>query len=163
MGFAGRIATIAAVAAVAGLMLVPAGPIKAAMKGEAAIKARQDAMKQNGKNFKAIQGFVKYGRGSAADVAMHASSIAMEAKKIPSFFPKGSGRGDFSDKQTRALPAIWKDWKGFEKASANLGAAAEKLATVAKSGDKDAIGKQAAAMGKTCGGCHKAYRGAKAD
>ena len=159
MGFTARLGTIAVTAAVAGLMLASSGPIKAALMGEAAIKARVSAMKDNGKNMKAIQGFVKEGKGSAADVAKHASAVAATAKKIPGLFPKGSGRGDFSDKETRALPVIWTDWAGFEKASKTLETAAEKLATVAKAGDKDAIGKQVAEVGKACGGCHKAFRG----
>jgi len=159
MGFTARFGTIAVVAAVAGLVLASSGPIKAALMGEAAIKARVAAMKDNGKNVKAIQGFLKEGKGTAADVAKHATAIAATAKKIPSLFPKGSGRGDLSDKQTRALPAIWTDWAGFEKHAGALQTAAEKLATVAKAGDKDAIGKQVAEVGKACGGCHKAFRG----
>lgn len=159
MGFAGRIATVAAVAAVAGLVLASAGPIKAAMTGEAAIKARQAAMKDNGKNLKVIQGFVKNGKGTAADVAKHAAGIAATAKKLPGLFPKGSGRGAFSDKQTRALPVIWTDWKGFEKDAHGLRTAAEQLEKVAKAGDKDAIAKAAGGVLKACGGCHKAYRG----
>ncbi len=163
MGFAGRIATVAAVIAVAGLALASAEPIKAAMTGEAAIKARVHLMKENGKNMKAIQGFVKSGKGTAAEVAKHAAGIAADAKKIPSLFPKDTGRGHFTDKQTRALPAIWTDWKGFEKDSHALMVAAEHLEKVAKAGDKDAIAKAAGGVGKACGACHKAYRGPEVD
>ena len=163
MGFSGKIASIAAVAAVAGLVLASSGPIKAAMTGEAAIKARVAAMKDNGKNMKVIQGFVKNGKGTAADVAKHAAAIVATSKKIPGLFPKDTGRGHFTDKQTRALPVIWTDWKGFEKDAHALTAAAENLEKVAKAGDKDAIAKAAGGVGKACGACHKAYRGPDVD
>ena len=39
---------------------------------------------------------------------------AESSKKIPSLFPKGTGRGDFPDKTTRALPKIWEDMAGFQ-------------------------------------------------
>jgi cytochrome c556 len=163
MGTRGRLVVAVASAAVAGLALISAGTIHAALTGEAAIKARQDAMKANSKHMKVIQAFVKDGKGSAADVAKSAKEIAETSKKIPSLFPKGSGRGDFPDKTTRALPTIWKDWAGFEKAASTTAAAAEKLATVAKAGDKDAIKKQVAVLSKDgCGACHKTYRGEKA-
>lgn len=162
MGTRGRILVVAC-AAVAGLALMSSETIHAALTGEAAIKARQDAMKSNSKDMKVIQAFVKDGKGSAADVAKSATSIAESSKKIPSLFPKGSGRGDFPDKVTRALPAIWKDMAGFEKAANTTVAEAQKLATVAKAGDKDAIAKQVAVLNKEgCGGCHTNYRGEKA-
>ncbi|MGH6913072.1 MAG: c-type cytochrome [Geminicoccales bacterium] len=153
---------MAAFAAVAGIALRASETIDAALTGEAAIKARKEAMKANSKDNKVIQAFVKDGKGSAADVVKAATDIAESSKKIPSLFPKGTGRGDFPDKTTRALPAIWKDWSGFEKAADTVVAEAEKLAAVAKEGDKDAIAKQAAALSKNgCGGCHKTYRGEK--
>lgn len=159
MGTRGRILAVAC-AAVAGLALMSSETIHAALTGEAAIKARQDAMKSNSSDMKVIQAFVKDGKGSAADVAKSATAIAGISKKIPSLFPKGSGRGDFPDKATRALPAIWKDMAGFEKAAATTAAEAQKLATVAKAGDKDAIAKQVAVLNKDgCGACHTTYRG----
>lgn len=161
MGTRGRI-LIVACAAVAGFALMSSETIHAALTGEAAIKARKEAMKANSKDNKIIQAFVKDGKGSAADVAKAATEIAESSKKIPSLFPKGTGRGDFPDKTTRALPKIWEDMAGFEKAVDTMVAEAEKLATVAKAGDKDAIAKQAAALSKNgCGGCHKTYRGEK--
>lgn len=163
MGTRARFVAVAACAAVAGLALLSSETIDAAMTGEAAIKARQAAMKSNSKDMKVIQAFVKDGKGTAADVAKSATEIATTSEKIPSLFPKGSGRGDFPDKTTRALPKIWQDMAGFEKATAVNVAEAKKLATVAKAGDKDAIAKQVAALSKNgCGGCHKTYRGEKA-
>jgi cytochrome c556 len=160
MGFKARLGILAAVAAVTGMVLASTGTIEAALMGEAAIKARKDAMKSNSNDMKAIQAFVKDGKGSAADVAKAATSIAETTKKLGEMFPKGTGRGDVSDKETRALPAIWKDMDGFKKVAARTVTEAEKLTTTAKGGDKDAIGKQVAVLNKEgCGACHTAYRG----
>jgi cytochrome c556 len=159
MGFTARIGAVAAVAAVAGLVLMSSGTIDAALMGDAAIKARKDAMKSFSANNKVIQAFVKDGKGTTADVADKATAIAATAKQIPELFPKGSGRGDFPDKVTRALPAIWTDMAGFDKNAKALVAESAKLAGIAKAGDKAAITKQVAEVGKVCGACHKAYRG----
>jgi cytochrome c556 len=160
MGFSAKFGVVAIAAVAAGAALFSADSISAAMTGKAAIEARQDAMKSLGKDNKAVQGFVKDGKGSAADVEKAAMSMAAAAKKLPSLFPKGSGRGDFSDKETRADPKIWSDWAGFEKAAGVLAAESTKLAAVAKTGDKGAIAKQVGKLG--CGGCHDTYRGEKA-
>ncbi len=56
----------------------------------------------------AIKANAKAG-GSVATVAKHAKALNATSKQMLALFPKGSGRGDFSDKQTRALPAVWKD------------------------------------------------------
>ncbi len=129
----------------------------------AAIKDRQALMQTILKNWKPIKAFAKSGAGSNADVVKHAKAINATTDQMLAVFPKGSGRGDFSDKQTRALPAIWKNWEGFKKANQTLSNESAKLASIAASGDKQAIAKQVGAMGKLgCGGCHKPFRGAKA-
>jgi len=162
MGISARLGVVAIAVAVAGAALLSSETISAAMMGAEAIKARQDAMKDISKNNKVVQAFVKDGKGSAADVEKAAKAIAATAKQIPDLFPKGSGRGDFSDKETRALPKIWSDWPGFESASTVLVTESEKLAEIAAAGDKDMIATQATKMGKAgCGGCHDTYRGEK--
>src|SRR3546814_12323360 len=65
-------------------------------------------------------------------------------------FPQGSGEG-----KTDAKPEIWTDWAKFENAAAGVGAAAEKLALVAKSGDTGATADAMKALGGACGTCHK--------
>ena len=133
-----------------------------AADGKAAIEQRRALMKSISKDFKPIKAFVKSGKGSAADVAKYAKAINASTGKVLALFPKGTGRGDFSDKETRALPAIWKDWAGFEKANKALADESAKLASIAGGGDQKAIAKQVGVMGKLgCGGCHKPFRGAK--
>ncbi len=114
------------------------------------------------KNFKPIKAYPKSGKGSAADVEKHAKAINATTDQMLALFPKGSGRGDYPAKQTRALSKIWNDWNGFKKANRALANESAKLASIAASGDKQAIAKQFAAMGKLgCGGCHKPFRGKK--
>lgn len=162
MGISAKLGVFAIVATVAGAALFSADSISAAMMGEEAIKARKDAMKSISKDLKTIRAYVKDGKGSTQDVEEKAAAIAAIAKKIPSLFPKGSGRGDFSDKETRALPKIWSDWAGFEKAAMALETEAGKLAGVAEGGDKKMITDQTGKLGKAgCGGCHKVFRGEK--
>lgn len=163
MGISVRMGVIAAVAMAAGIASVPSGTLDAAMKTEDVLKARHEAMKSLSADMKEIRAFVKDGKGTTATVADKAREIAATAKQLPAMFPKGTGRGDLSDKETRALPAIWSDWPGFENASTILVVEAGKLAEFAKAGEMNIIAEQYAVLGKEgCGGCHKAYRGAKA-
>jgi len=163
MGISAKLGIAAVVVAVAGAALFSADTTNAAMTVWAAIKERQAAMKSISKDWKVIQAFVKDGEGTAADVAAKAEAIAATSKQIPALFPKGSGRGDFSDKETRAEPKIWSDWAGFENAATVMVTQSTKLAELAKTGDAALIKEQAGQTGKLgCGGCHKAYRGAKA-
>lgn len=134
-------------AAVGAVILATAGGAMAA--GE--IAARQEAMKGVGGAMKAIKAAVEGNK--AADAAEPAMKIAATMQKVPSLFPKGSDAGE-----TDAKPEIWADWAAFEKAAADAGAAAEKLAGVAKSGDAAATGEAMKALGGACGACHKPFR-----
>ncbi len=162
MRLASKLASVVAVAAVVAPLALSTASLNAA-EGEAAIKARIDLMKKDVlNNWKPIKAYAKSGAGSPADVSRHAKALGAAATKIPPLFPKGTGRGDYPDTVTRALPEIWKDWKGFEKATQNLVDQSAALAKVADGGDKDAIVKQIGMTGKIgCGGCHKPFRGAK--
>lgn len=162
MRLASKLASVLVVAAVAAPWAFSTASLNAA-EGEAAIKARIDLMKKDVlDNWKPIKAYAKSGKGSPADVSRHAKALGAAAKKIPPLFPKGTGRGDYPDTVTRALPDIWKDWKGFEKATQDLVDQSAALAKVADGGNKDAIVKQIGMTGKIgCGGCHKPFRGAK--
>jgi len=150
------------VAATAVIVLAASAAVVTAMTVKEAVKARGDAMGSMSADMKAINAFIKDGKGTSATVADKAAAIASTAKQIPGLFPKGSGRGDLSDKETRALPAIWSNRAGFEKAAQHLVDEAGKLAEVAKGGDKTQLAAQFGAIGKgACGACHKAFRGAK--
>jgi cytochrome c556 len=85
--------------------------------------------------------------------AGHATSVAAIGKIAGDLFPDGSDMGE-----TRALPAIWEQSDKFAQAVQAFQAQSAKLAEVAASGDRGALGAQLGAVGKTCGGCHKPFR-----
>ena len=113
------------------------------------LKDRSAAMKSISKASKAIKKAAK--GGMAADAQKQAAIIVAVSDKMESLFPKGSGAG-YGEK-TRAKPDIWTDWAKFQKANAAMKSVAMKVA----GGDMSA----AADIGKTCGGCHKPFRGPK--
>lgn len=83
-----------------------------------------------------------------------AKGLVAWSKVIPTEFPAGTESGH----ETKAKPEIWSDAAGFAKAAAGLQEAATKLVTLAEADDKAGFAEQFEAMGKTCGGCHRAYR-----
>lgn len=155
------------VLAIAAVLILATGS-PAAANGEAIIKARVDFMKNDiGKNWDVLANYAKKGTGSLTDVEKSANALTAAAKKIPEHFPKGTGRGDYPAKLTRALPEIWMDWDGFKKSAEMLSKGSAKLATLAKAGDKDAVVAMIGKAGKYsktkigCSGCHKDFRGAR--
>ena len=133
------------------------------------VKVRRAIMKENSIHLKSVKKFLKGGKtkkaiaraGTAADMELRGMAIAANADKIPSLFVKGTSLKDKPGK-TRAKPAIWSDWKGFQAAAAKLKVLAVKFQKAAASGDKAAIKTASATMGKQgCGGCHKSFRGPK--
>jgi cytochrome c556 len=123
------------------------GVVKARVANFRAISKAHKAMKKAGK------------AGNAKAVAAAANEIASRAGKITGLFPKSTSRAKLSKKATRAKAAIWKDWPKFVAAAGNLKNAAVAVAAAAKAGDAKAGAK---GIGKTCGGCHKPFRGKKA-
>ena len=122
---------------------------------ENVIKYRKAVMKAIGGHMASIAGVVK-GEVSYSDhVAVHANSINAMSKTVTAVFPKGTDNGSY---KTAALPKIWEDWAGFEKAAQALDTASADLASVAASGDKQKIAAAFGNLGKACGGCHKPYR-----
>lgn len=139
-----------------------------AASGQEVIKTRIDFMKSELEDhWKPLAAYAKAGQGSLADVEKNARALAQAAKKIPAHFPKDTGRGNYPDDVTRALPAIWTDWDGFEKEVQRLVNGSEKLASLAKEGNKDAVVTMIGTSGSYartqigCAECHKAFRGAR--
>jgi cytochrome c556 len=63
------------------------------------------------------------------------------------------------DGKTEAKMAIWEKPEDFKKVLMSFVAEADKLAEVAKGGDKGAIGAQLGALGKNgCKACHDGFR-----
>jgi cytochrome c556 len=125
-----------------------------------AIDARRAIMKSNGKNMRVVVGFMKKGVGTTADVAVAARNIASNLSRFPNNFPKGTAQGTGAG-NTRAKAEIWGNWSRFTGGAARVAKLALDLSLAAETGDKGAIGAARGALGKGCGGCHKAWRGPK--
>ena len=93
-------------------------------------------------------------KGDVKTLEKPAAAIARWIKQFPTQFPPDSDKGH----NTKALPAIWSDPAGFRGAADNLAAAATKLATLAKTGDAEAVAAQVKAVADACDACHKKYR-----
>jgi cytochrome c556 len=73
---------------------------------------------------------------------------------FPSTFPAGSDKGN----NTKALPVIWTDMAGFQKAANDMAEATDKLAQLAKADDADGVTAQVKVVGEACAACHRTYR-----
>lgn len=118
------------------------------------IQKRQDAMKGNSANAKAIKAAVE--AKDYATVETKAKDIMGTADKIVSLFPAGSTKG-----KTKATGAIWEKSDDFAKAAKNLSKSAAELAAAAKSGDDAAVNTKVKALGEACNSCHKQFRAEK--
>ena len=118
------------------------------------LQKRQDAMKGNSAQAKAIKGAVE--TKDYATVEAKAKDIGGTADKIVSLFPKGSTTG-----KTKAKPEIWEKPDDFSKAAKNLNKAASELASAAKAGNADDVDVKVKALGEACNSCHKQFRAEK--
>jgi cytochrome c556 len=117
------------------------------------IETRQAGQDLLAGDFSGIRAVVA-AKGDVKTLENPAKAMARWIKQFPSQFPKGSEQGH----DTKALPAIWSDMAGFEKASADFAEASDKLAQLAKAGDTDGVTAQVKVVGDSCGACHRAYR-----
>lgn len=117
------------------------------------IAARQAGYKHIGEIDKAMKAAVNDG-SDISGFAGPAREIAAWGRKLVGLFPPGTEQGH----ETKARPEIWGDRDGFDADAAALVTEADKLATVAATGDKAAFAAQWKAMGGACGTCHRSYR-----
>ncbi len=116
------------------------------------IAQRKDNRKQTAAAMRAIKGIVD-AKGPTAGAVEQAAKLKTLETAFVKMFPAGSDKGE-----TRALPAIWTDWAGFEAASKNADMAYDKLATAAGSGNAEALATAFADTGKACGACHQKFQ-----
>ena len=83
-----------------------------------------------------------------------AKALSAWGHVIPAMFPDGTQAGH----DTHALPAVWSDRAGFEKAAENFWTQADKLSALAEANDKPGFAAQYAATTQACGACHRNYR-----
>jgi cytochrome c556 len=123
----------------------------------AMIKDRQDFMKAQGADVKAITEYSK-GAGDQAAATKAVDDLLARAPKIVDQFPPGTSVDDFPGK-TAAKPEIWKDMDKFRAIPTALMGEEIKLKTAIQSGDQKAVADQLGSTGKNgCGACHGPYR-----
>jgi cytochrome c556 len=116
------------------------------------IAARQAGFKLQGAAFGGMKGVID-AKGDVKTQAFAAGAIAAWARALPGLFPAGSDGGT-----TKALPTVWSDRAGFEKAAATLTTEAGKLADLAKAGDQAGFATQWGVVRNACSACHDKYR-----
>ena len=126
-------------------------------KKMSAVAARRAAMKAISKANKAMKAASK--AKNAQLVIQTSNIISKQANRLLKMFPKGTSRAKLGKKATRSKVAIWKNWKKFIAANNKMKVAAVKVAAAAGARNARASAK---GIGKTCGGCHKPFRGKKA-
>lgn len=87
------------------------------------------------------------------DLAFHADALVGLAEVAPEVFPEGS-----ITEKSEALPAIWEDPDGFDKAMDRFIEASDQFADIARGGDMAEIGPALKELGGACKGCHDNYR-----
>lgn len=122
-----------------------------------AVDARVEGMKKFGGGLKAAS----QAATPAEAKAKLAEAIAF-SESIVSRFPKGTGIGDTGVTKTRALQDIWAKPAEFKAAADAMTATLKNIDAVLGSGDKAKIDAAFAEVGKSCGGCHKMFRGPEA-
>lgn len=117
------------------------------------IAQRREGLRGMGRHMEAIKA-VSDARADTRPLVARVDEMIAFYRGLPALFPEGSGSGN-----TRALPAIWSDRAGFERANANMVTQLEALRTAAASGDNAALTAAFGQTGQTCGACHRPYRG----
>ena len=117
------------------------------------IAERRAGLKRMGGHMEAIKPVVE-AKGDVKALEPRIDDMIVWYQGLPALFPAGSGTGD-----TKALPAIWTDFAGFEKADQALLGQLAVLKAAAAAGDTAAFGAAYAETGsKFCGGCHRPFR-----
>lgn len=141
-----------AIATVLGSVVCATGG-SAQAQGPNLIEVRQVGFALMSGNFGGIRD-VANAKGDLKTLETRAKAIQRYAALIPALFPQGTAAGN----NTKALPEVWSDSAGFQKAAMALGDASGKLADAAKAADADAVAAQIKAVGDACGACHRTYR-----
>jgi len=150
-----RPTTILALAVALLLAGLTAGAARAE-DGAAVLAERQELMKQQGKDMKAVKDYLD-DKAELAPAQSAAADLIQTMLKIPSEFPKDTGMEQFP--KSEAKPVVWTEWDKFLAAQKTAAAKADALNAAFKGGDKAAITAAFGDLGKNgCGGCHETFR-----
>ena len=145
---------MAAVAA-AGIAVFATGVL--AQDKAAAVKARQDFMKAQAADTKAIGDYAK-GMASKEDAQKAIADLQARAPRIPALFVPGTSMADMPG-VSYAKPAAFTDTDKLKMIVANLKTIEDKAAETIKTGTPEQAGAALGEIGKNgCGGCHSEYR-----
>ena len=120
------------------------------------VKARKEHLKALGRSMKSLRDEADSWHPNWVSIEKSAAAVAKGATDLPTWFPAGSGSG--AGVKTKALAAIWLKPAEFQTASRAFATQADKLVDVAKTHDAGSVRRQAKAVGRTCGGCHRHFR-----
>jgi cytochrome c556 len=126
------------------------------VSGIDAIAARQASLDMSSITFRSIDAAVKTGQ-DVKSLSYPAGALAKWAKALPRMFPPGTGKGETSA-FSQALPSIWKDRAGFDRAAAYYAAVTARLVALAQSSDTAGFTKQLAEVDQACAACHATYK-----
>ena len=141
--------------AAAGVAALASGVV--AQDKAAAVKARQDFMKAQGADTKAISDYAK-GMGSKADAQKAIADLQSRAPKIPALFVPGTSATDMPG-VSYATPAAFPEKEELAAAAANLKSVEDKVAGAINTGTPADVAAASADLGpKGGGGCHTPYR-----
>jgi cytochrome c556 len=126
------------------------------VSGSDVIAARQASLDMSSITFRSMGDAIKAGR-EAKSLSYSAASLAKWAKSLPGMFPTGTGKGE-TPADTQALPTVWRDRAGFDRAAANYVAATTRLAALAASNDTAGFTKQLDEVNQACSACHATYK-----
>jgi len=143
-----------AAVAVAGMALAT---VAVAQDKAAAVKARQDFMKAQAADTKAIGDYAK-GMGSKADAEKAIADLQTRNPAILKQLVPGTSMTDMPG-VSYAKPAAFTDTAKLTEIVASLKTMEDKLADTIKTGTPEQVGAAAAGLGPNgCGACHKDYR-----
>jgi cytochrome c556 len=116
-------------------------------------------LKERNSTMKALSGAMKGLKGASDTATMKTHAMALQAAsaKLGNMWPDGSIG------ESRAKPEIWQNMGDFKAKLKAMDDAAANLVRVSGGSDLGAAKKAFGAVGATCGGCHKVYRGPKKD
>jgi cytochrome c556 len=126
-----------------------------AQDAAAIVKQRQDAMRQQTRDLRAIKDFSD-GKGKQEAAVAASAELTRTVPKIPDLFPPGTGMAPPEGK-FRPKPEVWTQWNKFLAANKTVVEQVNVLDAAVKSGDKQRI---AAAFTKLngCDACHDDFR-----
>jgi cytochrome c556 len=116
---------------------------------------RHEAMEGLGKAMKALHRDLHSNTPDINAIRAQTSTMAATARKIPAFFPAGTGP---VVGKTRAKPEIWQKQDVFIQKSRDFLAAAQAIDAAAQTGDVNKVMAAHDKVDKACKACHDPFR-----